>query len=87
VSRELMEGDRERMEEGVDEMELKELLLAWWWRERAEGKDSLYFWGPMLGLEVLEELEPAYVLRLAFWSITFAGNEVGDCWTIAGTLE
>jgi hypothetical protein len=43
VSRELMEGDRERMEEGVDEMELKELLLAWWWRERVEGKDSLYF--------------------------------------------
>jgi hypothetical protein len=44
----------------------------------------------MLGLdvlEVLEEFEPAYMLRLAFWSTTFAGNEVGDCWTIAGTLE
>jgi len=38
-----MDGERERMEDGVDEMELKELLLAWWWSERAEGKDSLYF--------------------------------------------
>lgn len=81
-----MDGDRERMEDGVDEMELKELLLAWWWRERAEGNDSLYFWGPMLGLEEVDEFEPAYMLRLAFCSITFAGNEVGDCWTIAGTL-
>lgn len=41
----------------------------------------------MLGLEELEEFEPAYVLRLAFWSITFAGYEVGGCWTITGTLE
>jgi hypothetical protein len=40
----------------------------------------------MLGLEEVEEFEPAYMLRLAFCSITFAGNEVGDCWTIAGTL-
>lgn len=28
VSKELMEGDRERTDEGVDEIELKELLLA-----------------------------------------------------------
>jgi len=28
VSRELMEGERERAEDGVDEIELKELLLA-----------------------------------------------------------
>jgi hypothetical protein len=28
VSRELMDGERERAEEGVDEIELKELLLA-----------------------------------------------------------
>ena len=28
VSRELMDGDRERAEDGVDEIELKELLLA-----------------------------------------------------------
>jgi hypothetical protein len=28
VSRELMDGERERVEDGVDEIELKELLLA-----------------------------------------------------------
>jgi hypothetical protein len=28
VSRELIEGERERAEEGVEEIELKELLLA-----------------------------------------------------------
>jgi len=38
----------------------------------------------MLGLE---EFELVYMLSVAFWSITFAGNEVGDWWTTTGTLE
>lgn len=83
VSRELIEGERERTEDGVEEMELKELLLAWWWRARPEGNASLYFCGPRLGLD---DAEPELMFRMVFWSITLAGKEVGACCAFVGAL-
>lgn len=43
----------------------------------------MYFCGPRLGLE---DVELGFVLMFAFWSITFAGKEVGAACTIVGTL-
>lgn len=43
----------------------------------------MYFCGPRPGLE---EFELGFMLIFAFWSMTLAGNDVGACWTMAGTL-
>ncbi len=69
VSREEIEGERDRADVGVDGTLLNELLLPY---ECRDGNDSLYFCGPSAGL-----LLPLGVADCPFWSTILPGNDVG----------